>query len=276
VARADIVISSTAAPGYVIEHDRMAHARQVNRAVHGRSCLMIDIALPRDIEPGVDTISDIYVYDLDDLNSIINVHRENRQGQALVAEGIIAEELDTFCLWQQTQQVVPTIKGIHAKADRIAEAEVARAVKALGGVDAEERKVLEAMAASIVTKVLHGPTVRLRKYASEPDAYRYTEAARFLFGLESNPEGVSRHSWAGVDSSEAGGSEARDGKTVADGELCSRCIGPMNPLCPRAGTSVCRYATVVERAAIVEMGPAEANGWESQMDMAVTRKGHHV
>ncbi len=276
MAIADIVISSTAAPGYVIERDRVARARQANRAARGRSCLMIDIALPRDIEPGVDAIDDVYVYDLDDLNSIIDAHREDRRSQAVVAEGIVAEEVDAFRLWQQTQQVVPTIKGIHAKGARIAEREVAHAVRALGGVSDEEHKVLEAMAASIVTKVLHGPTVRLRKYAGEPDAYRYTEAARFLFGLESNPDGVSRHGRAtGVDRAQATGSEAAD-EASGDGGVCSRCTGLENPLCSSAGSSVCRYATAAARAAIAEMGPACANVRGSQRDTVVTRKGHHA
>ena len=112
------------------------------------------------------------------------------------AEAIVAERADAFLTWLQEREVTPTVKQMHGKARTVCVAEVERALKALsaaGGRDLGEREraALEAMASAIAKKLLHGPTARLRKQAADPDGYRYTEAARYLFGLDAYPQGFS-------------------------------------------------------------------------------------
>jgi glutamyl-tRNA reductase len=186
LGRVDIVISSTAAPGYVIAPEMVKRARRASR---GHSLLLIDIALPRDIDPACNKISDVYVYDIDDLESIVELHREERKAEAEKAKLIVLEEVEGFKAWYQALSVKPTIAQIRQKANNIVEDEVARALKRLPEAGEREREIIEAMANAIIKKVLHGPTARLNAQASNPDAVALTESARFLFGLDSNPDG---------------------------------------------------------------------------------------
>ncbi len=186
LSEVDIVISSTAAPGYVITPDMVKKSQKHHR---GHSLLLIDIALPRDIDPACNKISDVYVYDIDDLESIVELHREERKAEAEKAAMIVLEEVEGFKTWYQALSVKPTIAQIRQKADNIAAGEVVRAMKKMPNYGEKDREVLEAMAGAIVKKILHGPTARLNQQATNPDAYQITESARFLFGLDSNPDG---------------------------------------------------------------------------------------
>jgi glutamyl-tRNA reductase len=188
----DMLISSTAAPGYVIERNVIARAMRRHR---GRPLLMVDIALPRDIDPACGDINDVFLYDLDDLGLIMDDNIKAREGEAAKAGQLVAAAVVEFLAWQQESTVVPTIKQMFEKAENVASKEVDRAAKALaaqkgGPLNEAEAAVLDAMASSIVKKILHGPTARLRKQAAVPGSLRYTEAARFLFGLDTNPQGT--------------------------------------------------------------------------------------
>jgi glutamyl-tRNA reductase len=190
--RADVTISCTSASGYVIGP---AMVREARRRRHGRPLLLIDIALPRDVDPAVGEISDVFLYDLDDLGVMVDDNLKTRAGEAKKAEQIVAEQVDAFLSWIQAEQVTPTIKDLNQKLTMYAERERDRAAKALRGqhggqpLTAAEQGVLDAMAASIVKKIMHGPMMRLRSQAGNPDSYRYTEACRYLFGLDVNPSG---------------------------------------------------------------------------------------
>lgn len=186
LSEADIVISSTAAPGYVI---KPAMVKAACRKRRGHSLLLIDIALPRDIDPACNKLHDVYVYDIDDLEGIIELHKEERKAEAEKVKLIIIEEVEDFKVWYQALSVKPTVKQIRQKANAIVEVEVEKAIKRLSGDNEKDREVVEAMANAIVKKVLHGPTARLNQQAGNPDAYLITESARFLFGLDSNPDG---------------------------------------------------------------------------------------
>lgn len=192
LAQADIVISSIFAPGYVIDRPMM---ERVSDAREGKAILIIDIALPRNIDPDCVQAEGVYCHDLDDLGAIIDEHRHEREIEAAKAEELVQREVASFLLWLQERQVVPTIKAIYQKADTVCDREVSHAVRELAkvqgrAVSAEEQAVLEALAASVSKKILHGPVIRMRKQAANPDAYIYTESARFLFGLDSNPLGL--------------------------------------------------------------------------------------
>jgi glutamyl-tRNA reductase len=188
---ADMLISSTAAPDYVVGRDLVAGAMRHHR---GRPLLLVDIALPRDIDPACADLHDVYLSDLDDLGGIIDDNLKEREGEAVKAEELVDQAVSEFQSWKQQSAVVPTIKQMFIKAEAVAGRERDRAVKALTAqrgaeLSAEELKVLDAMANSIASKILHGPTARLRKQAGNPEGLRYTESARFLFGLDTNPSG---------------------------------------------------------------------------------------
>jgi glutamyl-tRNA reductase len=190
MASADIVISSTAATGYVITKDEVAAARKGKKR---GPLFLIDIALPRDIEPAVNDLADVYVYNIDDLNGVVSSNLEERMREAERAEVIIADEMAAFETWLETMEVVPTVAGIRSKAEAIRQAELEKAIKRLGGLSEKELATVDALTASIVNKMLHGPTQRLKQVAAEKDGYTYVEAARMLYGLDTNPEGKSPH-----------------------------------------------------------------------------------
>ncbi len=109
------------------------------------------------------------------------------------AEVIIGEEMIAFERWLESLEVVPTVAAIRAKAEAIRTAEMEKAIKRLGGLSEKELKTVDALACSIVNKMLHGPTERLKAVAAEKDGYTYVESARYLYGLDTNPEGKSPH-----------------------------------------------------------------------------------
>lgn len=192
MADADIVISSTAATGYVITKAEVAEARKSRKRRRG-PLFLIDIALPRDIEPTVNDLADVYLYNIDDLNGVVSANLEERLHEAKRAEVIIAEEMAAFEAWLESMEVVPTVAGIRSKAEAIRQAELEKAIKRLGGLSEKELQTVDALTASIVNKMLHGPTQRLKEVAGQKDGYAYVETARLLYGLDSNPEGKSPH-----------------------------------------------------------------------------------
>ena len=190
MSEADIVISSTAATHYVVTKERVAAARKGRR---GAPLFFIDIALPRDIDPAVNDLADVYLYNIDDLNGVVSQNLEERMREAERAEVIIAEEMDSFERWLESMDVVPTVAAMRAKAEAIRNAEMQRAIKRLGGLSEKELETVEKLSCAIVNKMLHGPTERLKQVAGEKDGYNYVESARYLYGLDSNPEGKSPH-----------------------------------------------------------------------------------
>jgi len=190
MARADIVISSTAATDYVVTKEQVAAVRKGRR---GNPLFLIDIALPRDIEPAVNDLPDVYLYNIDDLNGVVSSNLEERMREAELAEVIVGEEMTAFERWLESLEVVPTVAAIRGKAELIRQAELEKAIKRLGGLSEKELKTVEALSASIVNKMLHGPTERLKKVAAEKDGYAHLESARFLWGLDANPDGKTPH-----------------------------------------------------------------------------------
>jgi glutamyl-tRNA reductase len=183
---ADIVISSTAAPGYVIGKQEVAGAMKGRR---NRPLFLIDIALPRDIEPSVNDLSDVFLYDIDDLNGVVESNLEERMREARRAEVIIEEELGEFEAWLESMEVVPTVAAMRAKAEQIRQAELERALKRLGGLSEKELKTVEMLTEAIVNKMLHTPTTRLKEIAGERYGVAYVEALRYLYDLDHAEKG---------------------------------------------------------------------------------------
>lgn len=186
---ADIVISSTAATHYVITKEQVAAALKGRK---GNPLFLIDIAVPRDIDPAVNELADVFLYDIDDLNDVVEANIEERLREARRAEVIIAEEMVAFERWIESMEVVPTVAAMRAKAEQVRTAELERALKRLGGLSERELQTVEQLTSSIVNKMLHGPTARLKAVAGEKDGYDYVEAARFLYGLD-GPEVAGPH-----------------------------------------------------------------------------------
>jgi glutamyl-tRNA reductase len=188
MSEADIVISSTAAPGYVIGKAEVAGAMKGRRA----PLFLIDIAVPRDVDPAVNELPNAFVYDIDDLNGVVASNLEERMREAERAEVIIDEELRVFESWLETLEVVPTIAAIRAEAERVRAEEYAKALKRLGTLSEADRATVEALSQAIVNKMLHGPTARLREAAGEADGYEYVDTARRLYGLDAERERPAR------------------------------------------------------------------------------------
>ncbi|MGB4593290.1 MAG: glutamyl-tRNA reductase [Coriobacteriia bacterium] len=178
---ADIVISSTAATEYVVTKSEVAG---VMRGRGGRPLFLIDIAVPRDIDPAVNDLSNVFVYDIDDLNGVVEANLEERMREARRAEVIIDEEIAEFARWRESLEVVPTVAAIRAKAEVIRQSEMEKALKRLGALSEKELQTIDALTCAIVNKMLHGPTARLKQAAEGTDGYVYVETARSLYGLD--------------------------------------------------------------------------------------------
>jgi glutamyl-tRNA reductase len=178
---ADVVVASTSARGYVLS------AEQVKRAMRkrkGRPIFFVDIAVPRDIDPAVNDVEGCYLYDVDDLERVVEESVAGRREEAVRAEAIVAEEADRFRDWQLSLDVVPAIASLRALAESIRETELARAEGRLGSLSPSQRRAVESLTAQIVNKLLHPPTVRMKEAAAAADGLLYADAIRHLFALE--------------------------------------------------------------------------------------------
>jgi glutamyl-tRNA reductase len=177
---ADVVVASTSAPGYVLDAETVARAVRQRR---GRQLLLIDLAVPRDLDPAIHELEGCYLFDVDDLESIVAETLAGRRGEAERAESIVTAEAEKFHEWHASLDVVPAIASLRARAEEIREAELRKAEGMLGRLDESQRKAVESITAQIVNKLLHLPTVRLKQAAAAADGVVYAEAVRHLFGL---------------------------------------------------------------------------------------------
>jgi glutamyl-tRNA reductase len=178
LATADVVVSSTSSPEIVLD------AETVDRSRRGRQLLLIDLAVPRDLDPAIHTLDGCFLYDIDDLQAIVVETLAGRRSEAERAETIVAAEAEKFHEWHASLDVVPAIASLRARAEEIREAELRKAEAVLGRLDESERNAVESLTAQIVNKLLHLPTVRMKQAAAAADGVIYAEAVRHLFGLE--------------------------------------------------------------------------------------------
>jgi len=179
--RVDVVVSSTRCPQIVLAASQVAEALPRRR---GRPLLLIDIAVPRDLDPAIGELPTCHLYDLDDLGRATpEADPATRAGLAR-AEAIVVEEAARFAGWRSSLEVVPTIVSLRRRAEAIRAAELARADGKLAALSSAERRAVEAVTAQIVNKLLHAPTVRAKEAAEGPDGGRYEAALRHLFALE--------------------------------------------------------------------------------------------
>jgi glutamyl-tRNA reductase len=181
LCQADIVISSTAAPHAILHPDAVAAAMHMRR---NRPLFVIDIAVPRDVEPAVGQISNVFLYDIDDLNQVVEANLAQRRHQVPRVQAIVREEVADFLAWFHARDVVPTIVDLRQRVEQIRETELEWALQKLDGLSDHERGVVLSFSRRLVNKILHQPTVRLKERANSREAYQYAEAVRELFGIE--------------------------------------------------------------------------------------------
>jgi glutamyl-tRNA reductase len=173
---ADVVVASTSAPGWILDRDRVARALPARK---GRPLFLIDLAVPRDLDPAIHELDGCYLYDIDDLQAVVADTLAARRREAERAETIVADEADRFREWQASLDVVPAIASLRARAEEIRAAELDRAK-----LSDSERRAAESVTAAVLNKLLHLPTVRMKQAAAAADGVIYADAVRHLFGLE--------------------------------------------------------------------------------------------
>ena len=178
--KADIVISSTSAPHLVLPHKTVQHAITRRR---NAPMFLIDLAMPRDIDPTVNRIENVYLYDLDDLEE--TVAKENKERETAIAKvkQFIEEELVSFFTWYHSLGAVPIIKALREQVEEIRQVETGKFLLKFPHLSLKERAALEALTKGIINKVVHRPLVQLKEYANEPEGWKHIETVKALFGL---------------------------------------------------------------------------------------------
>jgi glutamyl-tRNA reductase len=179
LAEADVVVASTNSRSCLVSRDEVERALATRER---RPLLLIDLAVPRDLDPEIGTLPYAFLYDVDDLDEAVGTGTV--EGAAARAEAIVAEEAERFRAWQASRGVVPAIASLRARAEEIRLGELQRAGRRLADLSPEERRAVEAMTVQIVNKLLHDPTVRLKEAAAGADGAAYADAVRHLFGLD--------------------------------------------------------------------------------------------
>jgi glutamyl-tRNA reductase len=179
----DIVITSSGAPHYVLTVVQM---KQVIHARKNRPMFLIDIAVPRNIEPAVNKIDNVFLYDIDDLQKVVQNNKKERVVEAEEADRIVEEELEKLQDWMRTREVVPVIVSLQTQLEQLRAAEFERLRKKLGNLTPEQEEAVEALTKSIINKVAHGPIAELRASASAPLALPVPEVIKRAFRLKEN------------------------------------------------------------------------------------------
>ena len=179
--RADIVITSTSAPNFIIKKEI------VEKAIHERKnkpIFFIDIAVPRDIEPDVNDLENVYLYDIDDLQVVVSANIKEREKEAKNAMNFISQEVTKFNNWVGALDAVPTIVEIRKKAENIRKQEIEKTLKKISHLSEDEKQLLRQMSSSMINKILHKPTIKLKQKTQSEDGHVYLKAIRHLFHLD--------------------------------------------------------------------------------------------
>jgi glutamyl-tRNA reductase len=181
LAGADVVVASTSSPKFVLTPELM---QGVARTRRHRPLFIIDIAVPRDVDPRIANMDNVFVYDVDDLQQVAEENMAVRERETLLAERIVAEEVEAFLAWRRSLDLAPTIVALREKFNRLAETELQRVLPRLSNLSPDDRAVLEGMSRSLIAKLLHPPMAQLKAGAVEADGALLIDAVRRLFELE--------------------------------------------------------------------------------------------
>ena len=197
--RADIVLSATDSPQYLLKHDQVS---QVMKDRKHKPIFFIDIADPRDIDPKVGDLENVYLYNIDDLQKVADENIRDRTTEAQKAEGIVQEEVAKFVQWYRSLDITPTIVALRGKFEEIRKKELDKTLSLHPDLSEKEKKSLEALTSSIINKILHEPLTLLKRPDGESTADLYLDSLQTLFKLEVAPPEVSQK--ASEDPSEEG------------------------------------------------------------------------
>lgn len=177
----DIVIASSGAPHYILRKEEM---QRVIAARRNKPMFLIDIAVPRNIEPAVNDLANIFLYDIDDLQEVVNANLRERLKEADHAEALVAEEVERMMARLKVAEVTPTIVGLQDQLEQIRAAEVEKARRRHGPFTPELEQAIEAITRGIVNKIAHGPISELRNHAGNPEGAHVVAAIRKAFHLQ--------------------------------------------------------------------------------------------
>jgi glutamyl-tRNA reductase len=177
----DILITSSGAPHYILTSDDM---QRVISARRNRPMFLIDIAVPRNIEPSVNKVDNVFLYDIDDLQEVVNANLRERFKEAERAEELVAQEVERMMARIKVQEVAPTIVSLQEQLEQIRLAEIERLRRRLGTLTPDQEEALESLTRSIVNKIAHGPISELRRQAGRPEGLQIIDAIRQVFHLK--------------------------------------------------------------------------------------------
>ncbi|HKZ71986.1 MAG TPA: glutamyl-tRNA reductase [Nitrospirota bacterium] len=177
----DVVICSTGAPNYVI---RFEEVQDIIHRRKNRPLFFIDISVPRNIDPEINKIGNVFLYDIDDLQSVVETNLKTRKEEAEKGEHIVAEEVGKFTQWFKSLEVVPTIIALKDRMEEIRRKELERTMGRLRSLSPEEVQIIDGLTNTIINKILHNPLVALKLEAHSTNGLLYAEAVRKLFDLE--------------------------------------------------------------------------------------------
>jgi len=181
LGEADILISSTGAPDLILRKEEMA---PLMRQRYNRPIFLIDIAVPRDLDPGLNDLDNVYLYDIDDLQQVVEANKGERRKEADRAERIVGEEVIKFLQWLDNMELAPTITELRRRADALREAELQRTLLALARLSPQERRAVEMMGVALVNKLLHHPMLFLKSCSGAEEKRHNLAALRKMFGLD--------------------------------------------------------------------------------------------
>jgi glutamyl-tRNA reductase len=181
LADVDLLLCSTAAPRPVVSVERV---RAAVDARGDRPLCILDIAMPRDVDPAVATLDNVFLYDMDDLRAVVSANLERRESALPAAEAVITAEVEKFWQWVAGLAAVPVLTQFRDEMNRMRERELVAALRRLPDLTPEQRAAVEYFSLSLMNKFLHEPTVRLRAAAANGRGLGVVDAARYLFALD--------------------------------------------------------------------------------------------
>lgn len=177
----DIVITSSGAPDYLLHKQEM---KDIIHARRNRPMFIIDIAVPRNVAPDVNEVDNVFLYDIDDLQRVVDENLKGRMDQAVEADKIVAEEVDRLEIWMRTRHVGPVIASLQEHLEQIRQAEIDRVRGKLGALTPQQEQAIEMLTRGIVNKIAHGPISQIRKHAGADNGTAVLDAIRNIFRLE--------------------------------------------------------------------------------------------
>jgi glutamyl-tRNA reductase len=212
LSNADVVITSTAKEGFIISYEMMS---SVVRMRKWRQLFIIDIAVPRDVDPRVEGLRNVFIYDMDDLRRVSDENLAARERAASAAQLIVAEEVEKYAAWLRGLELTPTIVALRERVRELVQREKQKSLPKLGGLTAQQQSALEAMCEGIVGQLLHAPLTELKRGHQDDDGSQLIETVQRLFKLEVHTKRAAAPTPAQDDA--RGPAEARAGARRTDG-----------------------------------------------------------